>query len=207
MNGRPLTPPPALNQSSCNVSRLQTASPPPTEPLFCSTVAPQETVLAPCTVPHLHCWFHLPHHKVPPPAVPRRLSHCLTCCRRSAGSPPEDLLRLCSWVQRQLSVTVCFERKRQNKLVKKSSSFLGCSFDPAEVVGHRKIMAKLSSVMHNASHPLHETVRPLGKLHQRPASSPMLSKGEIRSFLFTTGSAPSRLASTMSTMCNDFNSL
>ena len=53
------------------------------------------------------------------------------------------------------------ERKRLDKLVKKAGSVLGCSLDPVEVVGARRMVAKLSSIMDNVSHPLHETVRAL----------------------------------------------
>lgn len=53
------------------------------------------------------------------------------------------------------------ERKRLNKLVKKTGSVLDCSLDPVEVVGDRRMTVKLSSIMDNVSHPLHETVSAL----------------------------------------------
>jgi len=50
---------------------------------------------------------------------------------------------------------------RLDKLIKKASSVLGCPLDSVEVVGERRMMAKLSSMMENDSHPMQETVKAL----------------------------------------------
>ena len=55
------------------------------------------------------------------------------------------------------------DRKSLNRLVKKkASSALGCPLDPVEVVGERRMMAKLSSLMENMSHPMQDTLTALG---------------------------------------------
>lgn len=43
------------------------------------------------------------------------------------------------------------DKKRLSRLVKNASSVLGCPLDPVEVVGERRMMAKLSSLMENMS--------------------------------------------------------
>ena len=53
------------------------------------------------------------------------------------------------------------ERKRLDKVLKKAGSVLVCSLGPVEVAGDRRMVAKLSSIMDNVSHLLHETVRAL----------------------------------------------
>lgn len=50
------------------------------------------------------------------------------------------------------------ERKRLDRLVKIAGFVLGCSIDPVEVVGDRRMVTKLSSILDNVSHPLHKTV-------------------------------------------------
>ena len=76
------------------------------------------------------------------------------------------------------------ERKRLNKLVKKAGSVLGCSLDPVEVVGDRRMTAKLSSIMDNVSHPLHETVRALESSISNRLLHPRCAKERYRrSFL------------------------
>ena len=53
------------------------------------------------------------------------------------------------------------DRKRLNKLVRKASSVLGCPLDSVEEVGGRRMLAKLTSIRDNTSHPLHQTVEAL----------------------------------------------
>ncbi len=53
------------------------------------------------------------------------------------------------------------EGKKLNKLIKKAGSVLGCSLDPVEVVGDRRIMTKLSLILGNINHPLYGTVAAL----------------------------------------------
>ena len=51
----------------------------------------------------------------------------------------------------------CSERdnNRLNRLIKRASSVCGCPLDSIELVGERRVLAKLSSIMDNTSHPLH----------------------------------------------------
>ncbi|KAI3359068.1 hypothetical protein L3Q82_002570 [Scortum barcoo] len=54
----------------------------------------------------------------------------------------------------------CSERdkKRLNRLIKRASSVCGCPLDSIEVMGERRALAKLSTIIDNTSHPLHQTV-------------------------------------------------
>jgi len=47
------------------------------------------------------------------------------------------------------------DRKRLNKLIKKAGSVLGCSLEPVEVVGERRVRAKFPSMLETPSHPLY----------------------------------------------------
>lgn len=53
------------------------------------------------------------------------------------------------------------DRKRLDKLIRKASSVLGIPLDTVQEVGERRMVAKLSSLLKNASHPLYETVTSL----------------------------------------------
>lgn len=53
------------------------------------------------------------------------------------------------------------DRRRMDRLVKRASSVLGCSLDSVGVEGNGRMMAKLSSMLHNASHPLQHTLTAL----------------------------------------------
>ncbi|XP_063049596.1 high choriolytic enzyme 1-like [Engraulis encrasicolus] len=57
--------------------------------------------------------------------------------------------------------TTAAEAKKRNKLVKKAGSVRGCNLDAVEVVGDRRRMTKLSSILANINHPLHGTVAAL----------------------------------------------
>lgn len=48
--------------------------------------------------------------------------------------------------------------KRLNKLVRRANSVLDCPLNTTEEVGDRRMLAKLTSIVDNPSHPLHETV-------------------------------------------------
>ena len=54
------------------------------------------------------------------------------------------------------------DRKRLDRLNRRASSVLGYLLDPVEVVGQRRMMAKLSSFKDNQSHPLQDTITALG---------------------------------------------
>ena len=53
------------------------------------------------------------------------------------------------------------DRKRLDKLIKRASSVLSCPVDSVQVVGERRMIAKLSSMMENGSHPMQDTVTAL----------------------------------------------
>ena len=50
------------------------------------------------------------------------------------------------------------DRKRLNKLVGRAGSVLGCTLEPVEVVGERRMLDTLEFIRSNSSHSLHETV-------------------------------------------------
>ena len=64
------------------------------------------------------------------------------------------------------------DRRRRNKLVKRAGSVLDCPLDSIEEVGERRMLAKLTSIMDNPSHPLHETVGGIKQLLQQQTASP-----------------------------------
>ncbi|KAI3365844.1 hypothetical protein L3Q82_000830 [Scortum barcoo] len=49
-----------------------------------------------------------------------------------------------------------------DRLVRRASSVLGCPLDSVEVVGNGRMMAKLSSLLNNTSHPLQDSLTALG---------------------------------------------
>lgn len=53
------------------------------------------------------------------------------------------------------------DRKKLDKIIKKASSVLGCPLDSVQEVGDRRMMAKLSSLMDNDSHPMQDTITAL----------------------------------------------
>ena len=53
------------------------------------------------------------------------------------------------------------ERKNLDKIIRKSSSVLGCPLDSVREVGDRRVLAKLRSMMDHESHPLQETLSAL----------------------------------------------
>lgn len=50
------------------------------------------------------------------------------------------------------------DRKRRNKLFRRLSSVLGRPLDSMEVVGERRMIAELTSIVDSSSHSLHPTV-------------------------------------------------
>lgn len=49
------------------------------------------------------------------------------------------------------------DKNRLNRLIKRAVSVSGCPLDSIEVVGERRVLAKLSAIMNNTSHPLRQT--------------------------------------------------
>lgn len=87
--------------------------------------------------------------------------------------------------------TVCWssslstaERKRLDKLIRKASSVLGCSLDPVKVVGDRRTLAKITSLMDRVSHPMHGNVAELQSSFSDRLLHPRCTKERFcRSFL------------------------
>ena len=72
------------------------------------------------------------------------------------------------------------DRKRLNKLIKRASSVLDCPLDSMEVVGERRMLAKLTSIMDNTSHPLHDTVESLSSSFSSRLLHPRCKKERYR---------------------------
>ncbi len=53
------------------------------------------------------------------------------------------------------------ERKKLDKVIKKSSSVLGCALDSVQEVVDRRVLAKLTSMLDHESHPLQDTLSAL----------------------------------------------
>ncbi|TWW53320.1 hypothetical protein D4764_0013870 [Takifugu flavidus] len=76
------------------------------------------------------------------------------------------------------------DRKRMDRLVRRASSVLGCPLDSVEVVGNGRMMAKLSSMLNNMSHPLQDTLTALGSSFSERLLHPRCVKERYRrSFL------------------------
>ncbi|XP_078810605.1 uncharacterized protein LOC144994967 [Oryzias latipes] len=76
--------------------------------------------------------------------------------------------------------------KRLNKLVRKAGSVLGCTLESIEEVADRRMLAKLTSIMDNPSHPLHQTVEALTSSFSTRLLHPQCKKERYRrSFLPT----------------------
>ncbi len=76
------------------------------------------------------------------------------------------------------------DRRKLDKLIKKASSVLGCPLDLVEVVGERRMMTKLSSLMNNDSHPMKDTLTALeSSISARLLHQKSVKEGYCRSFL------------------------
>ncbi|TWW71601.1 RNA-directed DNA polymerase from mobile element jockey [Takifugu flavidus] len=76
------------------------------------------------------------------------------------------------------------DRKRMDRLVRRASYVLGCPLDSVEVVGNGRMMAKLSSMLNNTSHPLQDTLTALGSSFSERLLHPRCVKERYRrSFL------------------------
>ncbi|TWW55971.1 hypothetical protein D4764_09G0010210 [Takifugu flavidus] len=76
------------------------------------------------------------------------------------------------------------DRKRMDRLVRRASSVLGSPLDSVEVVGNGRMMAKLSSMLNNTSHPLQDTLTALGSSFSERLLHPRCAKERYRrSFL------------------------
>ncbi|KAI3365789.1 hypothetical protein L3Q82_000788 [Scortum barcoo] len=66
-----------------------------------------------------------------------------------------------------------------DRLVRRASSVLGCPLDSVEVVGNGRMMAKLSSLLNNTSHPLQDTLTALGSSFSERLLHPRCVKERI----------------------------
>ncbi|KAI3354985.1 hypothetical protein L3Q82_004788 [Scortum barcoo] len=84
----------------------------------------------------------------------------------------------------------CSERdkKRLNRLIKRASSVCGCPLDSIEVMGERRALAKLSTIMATTTlHPLHQTVGALSSSFSNRLRHPRCRKERFhRSFIPNT---------------------
>ncbi|KAI4875881.1 hypothetical protein NFI96_009458 [Prochilodus magdalenae] len=69
------------------------------------------------------------------------------------------------------------DRKRLDKLLKRAGSVLGSPLDPVQVVGDRRMISKLASMLENDSHPMHSGST--WQLLQRQAASPQVCEGAV----------------------------
>ncbi|XP_054866081.1 uncharacterized protein LOC129348770 [Amphiprion ocellaris] len=72
------------------------------------------------------------------------------------------------------------DRKRLNRLVRRAGSVLDCSLDSIEEVGERRMLSKLTSIMDNPSHPLHDTVGSLSSSFSSRLRHPPCKKERYR---------------------------
>lgn len=78
------------------------------------------------------------------------------------------------------------DRSRIDKLVRRSSSVLGCPLESVEVVGEGRMLVKLTSIMNNPHHPLHEYVSGLSSSFSQRLKHPRCRKERFhRSFIPT----------------------
>ncbi|KAI4894872.1 hypothetical protein NFI96_019185 [Prochilodus magdalenae] len=76
------------------------------------------------------------------------------------------------------------DRKRLNRIIKKSSSVLGCHLDPVEVVGDERMRTKFKHVLKNLSHPMYHSLEALGSSFSARLLHPRCVKERYcRSFL------------------------
>ncbi|TKS65892.1 RNA-directed DNA polymerase from mobile element jockey [Collichthys lucidus] len=72
------------------------------------------------------------------------------------------------------------DRSRLNRLIRRASSVLDCPLDSTEEVGERRMLAKLTSIMDNPSHPLHDTVGSLSSSFSSRLIHPWCKKERFR---------------------------
>ncbi|XP_054642346.1 alpha-1,3-mannosyl-glycoprotein 4-beta-N-acetylglucosaminyltransferase A isoform X3 [Dunckerocampus dactyliophorus] len=72
------------------------------------------------------------------------------------------------------------DRSRINRLIRRASSVLDGPLDSVEEVGERRMLAKLTSIMDNTSHPLHDTVGSLSSSFSRRLLHPRCKKERFR---------------------------
>ncbi|KAI4872033.1 hypothetical protein NFI96_006516 [Prochilodus magdalenae] len=72
------------------------------------------------------------------------------------------------------------DRKRLDQLLKRAGSVLGSPLDPVQVVGDRRTLAKLASMLENDSHPMHETLAALGSSFSNRLLHPKCVKERYR---------------------------
>ena len=71
------------------------------------------------------------------------------------------------------------DRRRNDKLVRRSGFVLGCHLDSGDTVGERRMLAKLTSIMDNSCHPLRESVGALSSSFRQRLKQPRCKKEHI----------------------------
>ncbi|TWW57110.1 hypothetical protein D4764_08G0010970 [Takifugu flavidus] len=87
------------------------------------------------------------------------------------------------------------DRKRMDRLVRRASSVLGCPLDSVEVVGNGRMMAKLSSMLNNTSHPPKDTLTALGSSFSEPLLHPRCVKERTGAYRASAEQQPSVIRS------------
>ncbi|KAK0154709.1 RNA-directed DNA polymerase from mobile element jockey [Merluccius polli] len=72
------------------------------------------------------------------------------------------------------------DRSRLNKLIRRASSVLDGPLDSIEELGERRMLTKLTSIMDNTSHPLHDTVGSLSSSFSSRLLHPWCKKERFR---------------------------
>ena len=76
------------------------------------------------------------------------------------------------------------DRKRLNKLVRMATPAPGCALNSVEEVTERRMLSKLTSIMNNTFHPLHQTVEELSSSFSERLLHPVCKKERYcRSFI------------------------
>ncbi|KAI3367570.1 hypothetical protein L3Q82_026417 [Scortum barcoo] len=139
--------------------------------VVCSTGAPQGTVLSPFLFP---CTLYIGLH----------ILYSTDSCHLQKFSDDTAIVGCVS----EGNDLVCWgggcserDKKRLNRLIKRASSVCGCPLDSIEVMGERRALAKLSTIMDNTSHPLHQTVGALSSSFSNRLRHPRCRKERFRS--------------------------
>lgn len=122
------------------------------------------------------------YFKLPSCKPLRQLHH------RQTHKYPTELSFLC-W-NSSLSTA---EKKQLDKFIRKSSSVLGCPLTPVQVVGDRRTLAKLTSLVDSVSHPWHDAVEELQSPFQQQTAQSFIAGPSSQQLLgFITITTPNK---------------
>ena len=87
------------------------------------------------------------------------------------------------------------DRNRLDRLIRKSSSVLDCPLDSVQVVGERRMLVKLASMLERDSHPLQDTLTALcSSFSDRLRHPKCVKERDRRSFLLLLLDCPTSTA-------------